>query len=266
MPSRTQYFGYDFTNIGPLTTTYEPPASCTTATTDHIYFANATSLEQAYGSVKCDGPEPVGKCYPSGATYDSLLSSYATYRDQGFWQYFSPGVVCPKGWTTAVLGIITVLMRVFSGWSAGQWGGCFSSIEPLKSATYSEYCNAYAPASAGVEVHTVEGTSVATALISWRSVTDLTTRTMAISDLKDSSPTGFDDLAVARNLPAVALVYKPSDVKKAKDSGDGESEESKDAKADDDNGASTLNGGSFIPLVAVLFSMLVGAGMLAPGF
>lgn len=101
MPSRTQYFGYDFTNIGPLTTTYEPPASCTTATTDHVYFANATSLEQAYGSVKCDGPEPVGKCYPSGATYDSLLSSYATYRDQGFWQYFSPGVVCPKGWTTA---------------------------------------------------------------------------------------------------------------------------------------------------------------------
>lgn len=160
-------------------------------------------------------------------------------------------------------------MRVFSGWAAGQWGGCFSSIEPLKSAAYSEYCNAYAPASAGVEVHTVEGTSVATPLISWRSVTDLTTRTMAISDLRDSRPTGFDDLVVARNMPAVALVYKPSDVKKTKDSGDeksGESEESKDAKADDDNGASTLNGGSFIPLVAVLFSMLVGAGMLVPGF
>jgi hypothetical protein len=91
---------------------------------------------------------------------------------------------------------------------------------------------------------------------------------MAISDLKDSQPTRYDDLAVVRQLPAVALVYKESDLQKVKDNGDdksGESEESEDAKADDDNGASTLNGGSFVPLVAVLFSMLVGAGMLAPG-
>jgi hypothetical protein len=29
------------------------------------------------------------------------MKDYATYRDQGFWQYFSPGVACPKGWTTA---------------------------------------------------------------------------------------------------------------------------------------------------------------------
>jgi hypothetical protein len=101
MPSRTEYFGYGFTNLGPLTTTYEPPASCTTATTDRIYFANATSLELNYGAAKCDGPEPLGKCYPSGAAYDSLMKDYATYRDQGFWQYFSPGVACPKGWTTA---------------------------------------------------------------------------------------------------------------------------------------------------------------------
>jgi hypothetical protein len=92
---------------------------------------------------------------------------------------------------------------------------------------------------------------------------------MEISELMDSEPTTYDDLVVARQLPAVGLVYKESDVKKAKDNGDtesGESEESEDAKADDDNGASALNGGSFVPLVAVLLSMLVGAGMLAPGF
>lgn len=167
------------------------------------------------------------------------------------------------------LGIITVLMRVFSGWAGGQWGGCFSSIDPLKSATYSSICREYVPASAIVEVHTVEGTSVATPLASYQSVTDLITTTMAISDLMGSNPTAYDDLVVARVLPAVGLIYKESDVKKAKDNSDknsGESEESKDAKADDDNGASTLNGGSFVPLVAVLFSMLVGAGMLAPGF
>lgn len=101
MPSRTEYFGYKFTNLGPLTTTYEPPASCTTATTDRIYFANAKTLGIGYGSARCDGPETVGKCYPSGATYDSLLSSRATYHDQGLLRYFSPGVACPKGWTTA---------------------------------------------------------------------------------------------------------------------------------------------------------------------
>jgi hypothetical protein len=155
-------------------------------------------------------------------------------------------------------------MRVFSGWYAGQWGGCFSSIEPLKSATYSNICHQYAPASARVDVYTVEGTSVATPLISWQSVTDLTAETMAISDLVDSEPTRYDDAAVVRQLPAVGLIYKESDVKKAEENGDKKSGE--DAKADDDNGASTLNGVSFVPLVAVLFSMLVGAGMLAPGF
>ncbi|KAM0208552.1 hypothetical protein ACHAPA_009621 [Fusarium lateritium] len=311
MPSRTEFFGYGFSNLGPLTTTYEPPASCTTATTDRIYFANATSLELNYGAAKCDGDEPLGKCYPSGKTYDSLMSEHATYRDQGTWNYFSPGVACPKGWTTAgtlahgdktgsveKTGVFTqppfpFPMRVNylmtpeeiwlnaldpsetlayccpSGWDAGQWGGCFSSIEPLKSATYSDLCRVYAPASARIVVHTVEGSSVATPLVSYRSVTDLTTTTIAISELKDSEPTSYDDLAVVRQLPGVALVFKESDVKKAKDNGDeksGEAEESESAKADDDNGASTLNGGSFVPLVAVLFSMLVGAGMLAPGF
>jgi hypothetical protein len=158
---------------------------------------------------------------------------------------------------------------VFSGWAAGQWGGCFSSIEPLKSATYSNLCRELIPESALIDVHTVEGTSVATPLISYQSVTDLTTTTIKISELMDSEPTTYDDLVVARQLPAVALVYKESDVKKAKDNGDtksGETEESEDAKADDDNGASTLNGRSFVPLAAVLLSMLVGAGMLAPGF
>ncbi|KAF4990839.1 hypothetical protein FGRMN_8220 [Fusarium graminum] len=325
MPSRTEYFGYSFSNLGPLTTTYEAPAACITATTDRIYFANATSAEIVLGAARCDGPETLGKCVPSGSAWDKIVSSRAGYHDQGYWGFHSPGVVCPKGWTTAGTlahgnktgsvdksGVFTqppfpfgpyvdylltpeeILINVLepsetfayccprflpppivnhsssngafiSGWSGGPWGGCRSSIEPVSSATYSEICNRYLPLSAITEVHTLDGTSLATPLISYMTAPYTSTETRLISELTEDNPTAYEDMIVVRQFPAVAMMYKESDVKKeAKETNN--DKETVGSKADDDNGAPMLKTGNFVPLVAVLFSMLVGAGMLAPGF
>ncbi|KAF5667069.1 hypothetical protein FHETE_5772 [Fusarium heterosporum] len=290
MPSRTEYFGYGFSNLGPLTTTYEAPAACTTATTDRIYFANATSADIVFGAARCDEPEPLGKCVPSGLAWDKMMSSRAGYIDQGYWAFHSPGVVCPKGWTTAGTlahgnktgsvdksGVFTqppfpfgqpidylltpeeILLNVLepsetfayccpSGWSAGQWGGCRSSIEPVSSATYSEICNRYLPPSVIAEVHTLDGTSLTTPLISYMTASYTSTQTRPISELTEDNPTAYEDMIIVRQFPAVAMMYKASDIKEAKETNN--PRETGGSEADDDNGASALKTGSFVPLVA----------------
>lgn len=77
----------------------------------------------------------------------------------------------------------------------------------------------------------------------------------------------YDELAVIRRFPAVKLVYKESDLKPTgvgDESNDGKSGDDDDGKKeDDDNGASgLLRSGVLISMIAVLFSMLFGAGLV----
>jgi hypothetical protein len=92
------------TNFGPLTTTYTPPPSCTTVTTDHIHYAVENVTGPFHGSPSCKR-DSVGDCIPKGSSYDPLESKRASPWELGFFNYHSPGIYCPKGWTTAaVLG------------------------------------------------------------------------------------------------------------------------------------------------------------------
>ncbi|KAF4459224.1 hypothetical protein FALBO_14026 [Fusarium albosuccineum] len=292
MPTRTEYFGNVFTNLGPLTTTYTPPASCTTVTTDRIRYANATSIQWVFAGPSC-GPAPMGECLPSGSAYDELASSYHTNNAQDFWDYYSPGVICPKGWTTAGTlahgdktssaqksGIFTqdpwervpnweyfylspqeIWLNVLeasetlayccpSGWLADIWGGCYSSIEPFESATYTDMCYRAVPLSALVTVHTIDGTSVSEPKHSELPITEDIVKTAAFTTNTHAGITDFDDIAIVRVFGAVAVVYKDSDVK---------------AKDADDNGASTLSTvGGVGSVIAVLVGMLTGIGLLVP--
>ncbi|KAF5004996.1 hypothetical protein FDECE_8521 [Fusarium decemcellulare] len=286
-----EYFGSVFTNLGPLTTTYTPPASCTTVTTDRIRFANATSIQWAFGAASC-GPAPMGDCLPSGSAYDELASYYRT-QDQDHWDYYSPGVVCPKGWTTAGTlahgdktssaqksGVFTqdpfervpawehfylspeeVWLNVLeasetlafccpSGWVADIWGGCYSSIEPFESATYTMKCARALPLSAIVTVYTIDGTSVSEPKYSMLPITENIAETKVFTTNTMVGPTNFDDVAIVRGFPPVIMVYKDSDVK---------------AKDADDNGTSTLSTvGGIGSVIAVLIGVLTGIGLLVP--
>jgi hypothetical protein len=53
--------------------------------------------------VSC-GYTPVGDCFPSGSTLDARYSSIRQHPQQGYIAYFSPGIACPAGWTTAGSG------------------------------------------------------------------------------------------------------------------------------------------------------------------
>ncbi|RSL56258.1 hypothetical protein CEP53_006837 [Fusarium sp. AF-6] len=99
MPSLTEYFGYGITNFGPLTTTFTAPSSCATETTDRIYYANSSNLAIQFGNPKCQGGY-VGDCFPSGSAYDDYVTSYWERPIHAKYPYFSPGLVCPHGWTT----------------------------------------------------------------------------------------------------------------------------------------------------------------------
>ena len=99
MPSTTDHFGDTVTNFGPLTTTYTAPASCATETR-HIFYGNASSPAMIYAQPTCGWP-PYDDCYPSGKKYDNLQDIVYSAPSRNYIWYFSPGIACPSGWTTA---------------------------------------------------------------------------------------------------------------------------------------------------------------------
>ncbi|KAF4471994.1 hypothetical protein FALBO_1099 [Fusarium albosuccineum] len=293
MPSLTEYFGYTVTNLGPLTTTYTPPAACTTQTTDGVYFANASHIDIALGQPSCGIPS-AGKCVPSGSALDKLREPFDETPQQGFFYYHSPGVVCPSGWTTAgtlahanktgtgdEAGVMTkdsfeglstknaemqldpkdVWLEILekdetlAGWTGGPRGGCFSSIGPFESYSYSRRCIQYYPKSAVKYVTDVEGTYMSKAIVSIASVTEtFTAETETLTDFVE--PTELADWAVVKWLPAIPLVYKEDDVADAKEDGEEDGE---------GNAASALSAARGVaPVVAVVVGLLAGAGLLMP--
>lgn len=131
--------GWTVTNIGPLTTTYTAPPSCST---DFSYVqigqtwtdsdTNATSVVPV--GISCGQPYPtVGSCLPSGAKLDEDYSSIGTDAVQTGYTlgYYSPGLACPSGWDT--VGVATKT----EGGSITSSGIGFASPSPLDEADLS---------------------------------------------------------------------------------------------------------------------------------
>ncbi|KAK8016661.1 hypothetical protein PG993_014850 [Apiospora rasikravindrae] len=103
MPTATAYFGYTALNYGPLTTTFTADPSCATATEGRVVF-RSDDLKYQIG--------PVGDCVTTTPTpyyfgcFPSASKDYSVFNSDvpvgvGVASYFSPGVACPSGWTTA---------------------------------------------------------------------------------------------------------------------------------------------------------------------
>ncbi|KAK1144089.1 hypothetical protein N8T08_005751 [Aspergillus melleus] len=98
MPTVTSLYQYTFSNWGPLTTIFTPPASCTgyigLARTQHPasiqWLTNCASLDTR-------------QCTPSSTIVSSPTGSSVAWDNPlyGFQvPYYSPGVYCPSGWAT----------------------------------------------------------------------------------------------------------------------------------------------------------------------
>lgn len=99
MPTATSLSGLSLLNIGPLTTTFTAPASCSTAYRTLIAPITDPALFQ--WNVHCPWLPPVD-CNPSGSLVQSLVSSAGGANPSAgmFIPYNSPGLICPSGWAT----------------------------------------------------------------------------------------------------------------------------------------------------------------------
>lgn len=103
MPTATFVTGRraTITNFGPLTTIYSAPTSCATET-DHLYVGQTHVPGILWAYPTCTVVQTFGDCIPSGDAYDKLMTeTYAKIIHHGFYHYYSPGLYCPQGWTTA---------------------------------------------------------------------------------------------------------------------------------------------------------------------
>lgn len=98
MPTATSLSGYSLSNIGPLTTTFSAPASCST---NYIGLGVASIPTEIVWMITCPFVPPAD-CNPTG----SVIQSIFTIGEGGnptagnILVYHSPGLVCPAGWET----------------------------------------------------------------------------------------------------------------------------------------------------------------------
>ncbi|KAL4888085.1 hypothetical protein BDV59DRAFT_149826 [Aspergillus ambiguus] len=91
-PNITRYF-----NRGPLTTTFTPPASCLQTLSSVSYYVGDTAESTTFYGHWFDDTGVT--CLPTGTVPESILASptyWGTY-------WYSPGLYCPTGWSTAGL-------------------------------------------------------------------------------------------------------------------------------------------------------------------
>ncbi|OHE93095.1 hypothetical protein CORC01_11584 [Colletotrichum orchidophilum] len=104
MPSATstQLSQYVFSNLGPMTTVWTPPASCATPSPQLYLAFNDSATIYPQWLQKCETRD-YGDCYPSGKAIDSAGSAASSANDlanAGTIYYFSPASACPQGYTT----------------------------------------------------------------------------------------------------------------------------------------------------------------------
>lgn len=99
-PSSTTLSQITFINEGPLTTTFTPPPSCATAT-PHVVLgiASAPSIIQWDATCSQGAIWKGDTCYPQGTGIPQIAADNPLGALQVL--YFSPGLHCPSGWTSA---------------------------------------------------------------------------------------------------------------------------------------------------------------------
>ena len=104
-PGHTITLLVTWTNLGPLTTTFRAPASCSNVPTSelivHDYRTPESGLiESGICQVYNRKVPPWVDCQPSGSIFSPL------YTVPYWTSYFSPGIYCPAGYLTAAAFVL----------------------------------------------------------------------------------------------------------------------------------------------------------------
>ncbi|KAF5250919.1 hypothetical protein FANTH_3973 [Fusarium anthophilum] len=296
MPTSTEFFGFTAYNLGPLTTTFSAPSACATGT-DHHAIVNGSAPYEVWGFPTC-GLKDQGSCIPSGKSYDSLRS-VTTPLNRAWYHYYSPGIACPSGWTTAgsmvkdgesslsVSGVFsrpirsatfeaqpleasvfwgqimnvseTIALCCPSDYVADPDGHCFSTVGPMSEFKYSSMCLSPAPVEI-ITVTSVDGASLTQPLISFDVLS-----TPASTYEDDSLVTHSrysTELVVATWVPAVPLVHRQSDLDEAEDE-DEDDDDNEDENEGDGEGSDGNTASTKTPGNEVVSVLGLTLGILA---
>lgn len=83
-------------NLGPLTTAFNYPESCSSISSRTVFFSHTTSLAFAWGA-ECRRFSDPAVCYPPYLGQAIHAIGHTTRSTP----VYSPGTVCPTGWTAA---------------------------------------------------------------------------------------------------------------------------------------------------------------------
>jgi hypothetical protein len=121
MPTSSVLSEFTFSNLGPLTTTWTAPASCATSAGD-VKIGVTQHPGKYFYDASCQVKEY--NCVPTGASTDPALATDLNPTNLFQGAYFSPGLYCPSGWTTAGLASRKENASV-------TWSGLFSPFEAI---------------------------------------------------------------------------------------------------------------------------------------
>ncbi|KAM0243081.1 hypothetical protein ACHAP5_006962 [Fusarium lateritium] len=287
MATSTQYFGYDFYNLGPLTTTFTAPSSCATVNTDHVKFFNTSAaLMYHTGRANCDHWTE-GDCSPSGSVIDSIVADIrrGTTTPANSLFYYSPGIACPSGWDTvglmaksngtlSVSGFLTETLKDYELYSTYYptsppnqprhiqytevWGGILKSSETIA------FCG---PTGEFTVVSTVPGITYEPGLLSWVQPSDATRFTESFAVTGSEAMSIGSDFAVVTMVSVIPLIFQQSDLGTAATTGTTTEEPGVERTSDDNDAESkgfTLSVRGLVPGLAAFAVMLASAGLLAP--
>lgn len=90
--------GLEGPNLGPLTTGWTPPSSCL----DFYLFGQSPTHTVGFMGQKCEANEPVQTVQDNTDCWPPVLANVAepTFPFYG-WGFYSPGIQCPTGYTSA---------------------------------------------------------------------------------------------------------------------------------------------------------------------
>ncbi|KAF3765657.1 hypothetical protein M406DRAFT_329546 [Cryphonectria parasitica EP155] len=108
MPTATSIASWGLRNLGPLTTTFTPAPSCTSHSEIWIvsdYTYSDSAMWDYVGHICGTAFASAAGCVPSGSAVDSDYAAYTAAPSASSAEYYSPGLVCPSGWST--IGLAT---------------------------------------------------------------------------------------------------------------------------------------------------------------
>lgn len=222
--AETLSYTASWSNLGPLTTVFTPPASCNTPLATNLFIQGRTTWAHDCGWTRT-ADLPRSDCYPSYTAPDPS----AIAGGDNFWLpgeqkfYYSPGYSCPSGWQTATtlttpapatvgiwdeaqrpLGLLdatgTQIFCCPSAWTLGGLVQCYSRLEI---STTIEICREQTRSSNQTNRPPTTSASTSTTMVAY------TTPAILLYHESAQSPEGISDsarIAIGVVVPVVVLL------------------------------------------------------------